>query len=324
MFRNPTNIHKTTRALRRFYSSPNGSSNFKAVNSIVGPFTALNTEKFRQLAFVPEKPLLITSPGGDYTFKTFPAATKWFVQAKEAASQPRQYSSIERLQLNHSYLDQFNDTILPYELIKPASQQLKTANPTLNYMLNALIADSDPDATFHRFSAPLELFLLAQESISQLYIAQAQIFDLPKELREDLPTPNIVKQAGKGDIYDTNIWLGCPPTYTPLHKDPNPNLFVQLASRKEVRIFEPSTGREIFVQVQRQLGRNGRESMRGAEMMEGKERELLDEAVWGKDAKGGYTALVQPMDALFIPKGWWHSIKSVGDDVNASVNWWFR
>lgn len=324
MFRNPTNIAKTSRALRRFIASRNGSSSFRAVDSIIGPFTTLNTEKFRQLAFVPEKPLLVTNPGGEDTFQTCPAATKWFVHAREAANQPRQYSSIERLQLNHCYLDQFKGTILPYELIKPANRQLETADPALDYMINALIADSDPEATFHRFSAPLQLFLLAQESISQLYIAQAQILDLPKELRDDLPTPDIVREAGKGDVYVTNIWLGCPPTYTPLHKDPNPNLFAQLASRKEVRVFEPSAGREIFAQVQRQLGRNGRESMRGSEMMEGRERELLDNAVWGSDAKGGYTALVQPMDALFIPKGWWHSIRSIGNDVNASVNWWFR
>jgi len=33
---------------------------------------------------------------------------------------------------------------------------------------------------------------------------------------------------------------------------------------------------------------------------------------------------VSPGDALFIPKGWWHSIKSVGIGVTASVNWWFR
>ena len=60
-------------------------------------------------------------------------------------------------------------------------------------------------------------------------------------------------------------------------------------------------------------------------MMEGPERAALDEAVWGKDANGeGYDAMVNPGDALFIPNGWWHSIKSVGGGVTASVNWWFR
>jgi mannose-6-phosphate isomerase-like protein (cupin superfamily) len=59
-------------------------------------------------------------------------------------------------------------------------------------------------------------------------------------------------------------------------------------------------------------------------MMEGPERDALDEVVWGEGQREGYEALVGPGDALFIPKGWWHSIKSVGSEVTASVNWWFR
>jgi len=119
--------------------------------------------------------------------------------------------------------------------------------------------------------------------------------------------------------------MGIPPTYTPLHKDPNPNLFVQLASSKRIRLFEPATGFKIFRDVQLRIGQHGSASFRGYEMMEGPERDALDEAVWGSTVKGeGYEAMVGPGDALFIPRGWWHSIKSVGNGVTASVNWWFR
>ncbi len=98
-----------------------------------------------------------------------------------------------------------------------------------------------------------------------------------------------------------------------------------------MRILKPDVGRAVFADVRSRMGETGREGMRGVEMMEGVEKELLHEAVWGVEGEGeeigsleGFEATVGPMDALFIPKGWWHSIRSVGKDVNASVNWWFR
>ena len=66
--------------------------------------------------------------------------------------------------------------------------------------------------------------------------------------------------------------------------------------------------------------------------MAGPERELLHRAVWEADASDltalviryGQEAEVGLGEALFIPKGWWHSVKGVGSAVTASVNWWFR
>lgn len=185
---------------------------------------------------------------------------------------------------------------------------------------------------FHSFHAPLELIITAsrqkngsaQFGLPNLYIAQAQIADLPQQLRDDLPTPELVLKAGKGDVYDANIWIGTPPTFTPLHKDPNPNLFVQLLSSKKVRIFEPRKGQAIFAAVRRKIGASPTAAFRGEEMMQGRERVELKEAVWDPANLEGHEVTVRPGDALFIPKGWWHSIKSEGDGLNASANWWFR
>ncbi|KFY29786.1 hypothetical protein V493_02233 [Pseudogymnoascus sp. VKM F-4281 (FW-2241)] len=185
---------------------------------------------------------------------------------------------------------------------------------------------------FHSFHAPLELIITAsrrksgsaQFGLPGLYIAQAQMADLPQQLRDDLPTPELVLAAGKGDVYDANIWIGTPPTFTPLHKDPNPNLFVQLSSCKKVRIFEPRKGQAIFAAVRRKIGASPTAAFRGEEMMQGRERVELKEAVWDPMNLDGDEVTVRPGDALFIPKGWWHSIKSEGSGLNASANWWFR
>jgi hypothetical protein len=228
------------------------------------------------------------------------------------------------------YLYQFRDTQVPYEFFLPANTNLESKNLRHQALLKAIIShlEGPPQPGFHRFNGPLTMFLWAceQPQLQSLYIAQAQIADLPKTLQDDLPIPQIVKEAGKGDIYDANLWMGTPHTYTPLHKDPNPNLFVQIFGTKKVRIFPPEVGRSIFQQVQQKIGQNSSAAFRGEEMMEGPERLALDEATWGPNApeQGLYT-YVHPRDALFIPKGWWHSIKSSAtQDVTASANWWFR
>jgi len=139
-------------------------------------------------------------------------------------------------------------------------------------------------------------------------------------MRADVPTPAFVTKAGRGDIYDSSIWIGLAPTHTPLHKDPNPNLFAQLAGRKIIRIFEPAVGTEIFSNVQRRLRAHGAAAIRGEEMMVGPERTLLDEAVWNDEMGAlGYEAVLNAGDAIFVPKGWWHSVKGVGDGVVGSV-----
>lgn len=220
-----------------------------------------------------------------------------------------------------------------------------------------------PEQTQHlfRFDAPLALLLAAsdrnsrieqepatgsrgllnpQHPVRNLYVAQAPINELPEALRQDVPASEVVKRSGRGDIYDSSIWLGLEPTYTPLHRDPNPNLFVQLCSSKVVRLLPPTSGDHVFYRVQQRLGRSsGNSRIRGAEMMQGLERAAFYEAVWGprdqpslhqddddKSKLPMQEATLGPGDALYIPKGWWHSVKSVFSDgrLNGSVNWWFR
>lgn len=342
----PGLINSIARASRtnllRPYSSYNEYASLSSVDRIVGTFAAVDLTEFRKRAFIPEKPLLITTKAraasntenAIWLDQSLPAARRWF------SHEPGNASS-RVFALSEPYLSRFQDTVLPYELIiEPNGDALqryinwaqieKNGSKEVATFLAQFLSESN-SRTFHRFHAPLSLFLQACQATPshieqpRLYIAQAQIADLPKELQHDLPTPRIVSEAGKGDIYDANIWMGIPPTYTPLHKDPNPNLFVQLASSKRVRLFEPAAGAAIFRGVQQRIGQHGSASFRGDEMMKGPERDALHEAVWGEEVRGeGYEAIVSCGDALFIPKRWWHSIKSVGGDISGSVNWWFR
>ncbi|KAL4899144.1 hypothetical protein BDW74DRAFT_163940 [Aspergillus multicolor] len=273
-----------------------------------------NINAFREEYFIPEQPVLLPRR----SFCDLPAFERWF-----------HHSGISRL--NTEYLAAHGaEALVPLELTQ--SQQ-SAPNPES-------IEASDSEISFRKFHAPLSLFLQwireaesSSHAQSRLYLAQCQLLDLPQILRDDFPTPSIVATAGKGDVYDTNVWIGYPPTYTPLHRDPNPNLFVQLAGRKTVRLLAPRDGQVVFSHVRGQLNRSGgREAaaFRGDEMMQGRERALLEQAVWNdvKDASGqtyqGFEAELEAGDGLFIPTGWWHSIKGMGESVTASVNWWFR
>jgi hypothetical protein len=273
------------------------TSALRTVSCIISTIDKIPVDAFRREAFVPQEARLITistDPGVNTAAHcSTPAARKWFVLNPDGDQT-----------LNVPYLEQFKDIILPYELVGHHSER------------------SIEDQIFQRFHAPLDLFLTAFRSSPppQLYIAQAQLLDLPQILRADLPTPPVILNAGKGDVYDSNIWMGIPPTYTPLHKDPNPNLFLQLASSKLVRLFKPDTGAAIFRDVQEQIRSHASAVFRGDEMMQGPERTALEDAVWNcSRGTEGFEIVVRPGDALFIPKGWWHSIKSIGADVTASV-----
>jgi hypothetical protein len=308
--------------------------------STISPYRSLDAledahvKTFQRQCFVPEQPGLLQRS----QFRNLPALKHWFQRLSPTAV----------TRLNDDYLrTHAADAFVPLELTEKAVPPL---NP------NGTLEQNTTDVSFRQFHAPLTIFLdwmrLAETSpqSARLYLAQCQLMDLPPALRDDFPTPQVVAQAGKGDVYDTNVWIGHPPTYTPLHRDPNPNLFVQLAGQKVVRLLAPAEGQALFSAVRRELGQSGGKeaaAFRGEEMMQGRERALLDEMVWGVSASVGsesghrYEVHLEVGDGLFIPKGWWHSIKGVGDGVTASVsltmviiknlanrwiqvNWWFR
>ncbi|KAJ0163950.1 putative lysine-specific demethylase JMJD5 [Colletotrichum tanaceti] len=326
-------------------------STVKSVEFTEAPYNAVDVAEFRQSSFKSGSPLLFKQPATQSNKTPRPSlSSKWFSLDGTLRSQ----SLNQRPSVTFTpYLEQFAHHMLPYELMSPQlSENTSLVVDTTNQFLTWLAAGPDPmgavlagivhaashpDASESRFSsfvAPLMLLLKAAEfnklhekKIKQLYIAQAQLADLPPQLRDDLPVPRIVMEAGKGDIYGSSLWLGLEPTYTPLHRDPNPNLFCQLVGNKVIRLLPPSSGDSLYRRVQTQIQQAGNSRIRTIEMMEGRERVVMNTAVWGMEGPEGIVeARLSPGDALFIPTGWWHSVKSGNHDgrLNASVNWWFR
>lgn len=315
-------------------------STVQPVQSTTEPFHSVDVSRFREEHFKPGFPLRFQGQVGS---SQSAAWSKWFSHAE--GQQSHSFSS---------FMGQFASHIFPYELTRSSPDEANGQDDAIAQFLNWLTHSSSPadpilagilraamsqvedndGGGFFVFEAPLLLILRASQfnaesanKLTQLYIAQSQIHELPSQLQDDLKTPRLVQETGKGDVYGSSIWIGLEPTFTSLHRDPNPNLFLQLLNGKRVRLMPPSTGERLYHEVQTRLGLSGSSRIRGLEMMDGPERVMLSAAVWGSEApRDCVEAELDAGDALFIPKGWWHSVRSTRRDgrLNASANWWFR
>ncbi|RAO64069.1 uncharacterized protein BHQ10_000081 [Talaromyces amestolkiae] len=291
-------------------------------------------DHFRQQYFAAEKPVVVRSAE---SARTLPGYQKWFVQHETGGSS---------VGLNYEYLSQFGDAVVPLEMTATTSSGEGGLGKDGQVQFKRLHAPLSMFLAYTQFASPPSLVPqnqnIAMTTTTTIYLAQAHISDLPPTLSSDFsPPPRLVTETGRNDIYAANLWIGSPPTYTPLHKDPNPNLFVQLAGGKRVRILKPGDGMRVFTAVRNHIANSnggndgGGAAIRGEEMMMGSERKVLKDVIWGDHhsdpavdsvSRGmvGYDVLLERGDALFIPKGWWHSLKGVGEGITASVNWWFR
>jgi hypothetical protein len=162
-------------------------------------------------------------------------------------------------------------------------------------------------------------------SLPHLYLAQTPLSHLPPVFSRDLPTPPPLPLHLR-----PTLWLGFSAgIHTPLHTDPDNNLFVQLCGRKQLRVINPVVGAGVVPDGGGGgvvVGGTRRKVGLAEEDFVGAERERIDAIVWGDGSElDGYSAELHAGDAVFIPRGWWHAVRGVEEEgVAASVNWWFR
>ncbi|RPA71890.1 Clavaminate synthase-like protein [Ascobolus immersus RN42] len=224
--------------------------------------------------------------------------------------------------------------------IDPKTQQVNTSYfDTLEKSTplgTATVDTHDPailgSGKFTQSHLPLTLYfhLLSSTTLNRssgvpsfLYLSQHPI---PNALKPDTPAPALAF-VGRGDIYATTMWAAYTKNVlTSLHWDPNHNVFLQVAGRKRFRLIKTDV------------------LQGGAGMTELKdETDGMERWVWGEGDEQGqelgmeekaevdgkvdvFEVEVKAGEGLFIPRGWWHSVRGGGNPLshNVSVNWWFR
>ncbi|CAO1612833.1 unnamed protein product [Parajaminaea phylloscopi] len=216
------------------------------------------------------------------------------------------------------------------EQTEPLLVQVEVGRRSRGYL------DAEP-GSWQQLTMPFGLFMDAfiagsiprQDSTSQNligYVAQQDLLSQCPLLDAACPALPHTRVGPKGDReqWRSNVWIGPSDTFTPLHRDPYENLFVQVVGRKRVHLFPPSAAPHLYlrtngsqqntsvVPTERYLLRTG-----------DREREAdfpaLNQAA---DDPGACHVTLEAGDALYIPRGWLHCVASLS--TSASVNFWWR
>lgn len=107
-------------------------------------------------------------------------------------------------------------------------------------------------------------------------------------------------------------------TVTHLHTDEADNVLCQVGGHKLVRMWPPEVGDACF-HVDETRGGNGASNKFSPIDAEAPD---LDKFPKFADAAGKcFVCVLSPDDSLFIPKGWWHHVRSLTPSF--SLNFWF-
>lgn len=159
------------------------------------------------------------------------------------------------------------------------------------------------------------------------YLAQNDLFH---QVKNDIPIPLFCKDkeynvGGEGKLYQTMIWMGPRHTVSPLHFDPLDNILMQVVGWKRILLFPPDSQTEPVDKGEGEswhyAGTNGNQYNTSAVDIENPNHDSFPN--YAARAPVPFECILGPGDGLFIPKRWWHHVRSF-DLINVSANVWWR
>jgi lysine-specific demethylase 8 len=154
---------------------------------------------------------------------------------------------------------------------------------------------------FQRVMALAE-FLAMLDSGRSCYLAQT-----PLALFPDIHADMRLRDLHLGIVFATNLWVGSK-TRSGLHYDNADNLFAQIHGRKRALLISPKDSRFLYP-----FSDSPSKSQVDLDSPDLNRHPRCARAeVWSCD--------LCPGDALFMPRGWWHHIRS--EEVSMSINCW--
>lgn len=156
------------------------------------------------------------------------------------------------------------------------------------------------------------------------YLAQHFLFDQIKELANDYSVPDFcalptddVGEEDEDDIHvDVNAWFGPGGTVSPLHTDPKDNLFVQVLGSKFIRLYSSETPAEqIYPHDSNLLNNTSMVNIEDVDQENFPNFKLIDTNLI-------YECVLNEGEMLYIPKKFWHFVKSLS--MSFSLSFWWR
>lgn len=168
--------------------------------------------------------------------------------------------------------------------------------------------DPRPDANWREHRVELSLAeyvdrMLALDRSNDLYLIANNRNTARGELRA--LWDDVVLPPGWFDEprlpFGSALWLGPAGTITPLHHDTSNILFCQVHGRKRVVLAPPWAAELLW-------------AARGVYNRLGPQQVLANEAIPTIDV------VLEPGEALFLPVGWWHDVRSLDASVSLAIN----
>lgn len=175
------------------------------------------------------------------------------------------------------------------------------------------------------------------------YLAQNELFP---QVINDINIPSFCDDdngrynVGEGNLYHTMLWMGPRGTVSPLHFDPLDNLLMQVVGWKRVILFPPDDDEdeeESDDEIEKMLKRSRRATTNNDRPtwhyagIDGNQYNTSAVDIENPNhdkfpnfkalAPTPYETLLGPGDVLYIPKKWWHHVRSCELSVSANV-WW--
>lgn len=141
------------------------------------------------------------------------------------------------------------------------------------------------------------------------YLAQHNLFNQVPSLLDDISAPEYCTISQMKPVL--NIWLGPPGTVSPAHTDPHDNLFAQVVGSKYFRMFSPDESTKLYSHTGIMSNTSG---VKDVENLDLNKFPLMQGIVY-------QDCVISAGELLFIPKGWWHHVRSLS--VSLSVSFWY-